>query len=150
MNSLTIETLEICAKETEETLRMADERFLEEPVSYLKTNKAEFLFVASPDFDPYQVDSLVLEVDDLFGTYMALFGLQGKKKDGEAIRSYIEEQLQQHTLGLSIAFSDNEGLWEVNMPLDPIDGFTESMPVGQTLELVHKVLGGLNELKAGR
>ncbi|WP_301107937.1 protoporphyrinogen oxidase [Sporosarcina sp.] len=150
MNPLTIENLEICAKETEETIREADTSFLLEPISYLKSNIAEFLYVASPDLDQYKVDSLVLEVDDIFGTYMALFGLQGRKKESEAIRSFIEEQLQQQLLGFSLSFSDNEGLWEVNMPLDPIQGFDESMTIEQTLQLLHEVLGGLSKMKAGK
>ncbi|GKV67099.1 MULTISPECIES: protoporphyrinogen oxidase [unclassified Sporosarcina] len=150
MNPLTIETLEICAKETEEMLREADEHFLQQPISYLKSNLPEFFYVASPDFEEYKVDSLVLEVDDIFGTYMALFGLQGRKKESEAIRSFIEEQLQQQLLGFSISFSDNEGLWEVNMPLDPIKGFDESMTIQETLQLLHGVLGGLSQMKAGK
>lgn len=151
MNPLTIDALEICLKETEETLRSADSAFLKEPISYLKSHLPEFLYVESPDFDDYKVDSLVIEVDDIFGTYMVLFGLQGKKKEGDAIRSYIESILQQQFIGFSISFSDNEGLWEVNMPLDPIEGFEESMPIEQVLQLLHQALDGLrNQMKAGK
>ncbi|WP_153730854.1 protoporphyrinogen oxidase [Sporosarcina obsidiansis] len=151
MNPLTIETIELCAKETEETLRSTNESFLKEPISYLKSHVPEFLYVASPDFDEFKVDSLVFEVDDIFGTYMVLFGLQGKKKEGEVIRSYIESTLQQQLVGFSISFSDNEGLWEVNLPLDPIEGFKETMTIEQVLQLFHEVLGGLrNEMKAGK
>ncbi|ARD47370.1 hypothetical protein SporoP37_03965 [Sporosarcina sp. P37] len=147
MNPLTINTIEICVKETEEIQRTPDERFLQQPISYLKSEITEFLFIDSPDFDNIQVDSLVLEVDDMFKTYMALFGLQGRKKEGEAIRSYIEEKLQHQLTGFSMSFSDNEGFWEVNMPLDPIEGFNESMPIQDALQLLHDALGGLNEMR---
>ena len=145
MNPLTIE---VCVKETEETIRTADERFSQEPISYLKTNIAEFLFVESPDFDEINVDSLALEVDDIFKTYMALFGLQGKKKEGEAIRTFIEEKLQHNLNGFSISFSDNEGFWELNIPFDSIEGFDETMSIGDALQLLHGVLSNLNEMRA--
>ncbi|PIC64292.1 protoporphyrinogen oxidase [Sporosarcina sp. P13] len=150
MNRLTIETLEVCVKETEETVRTADKQFSQQPISYLQSNIAEFFYVDSPDFDKINVDSLVLEVDDIFKTYMALFGLQGKKKEGDAIRGFIEEKLQHKLTGCSISFSDNEGFWEVNMPLDPIEGFEESMPIQDVLQLLHNILSGLNEMRAGQ
>lgn len=150
MKPLTIEALEICLKETEDTIRIADDHFLQQPISYLQSNIAEFFFVDSPDFDTIHVDSLALEVDDLFKTYMVLFGLQGKKKEGDVIRKFIEEKVQNQLLGLSISFSDNEGFWEVNMPLDPIKGFEETMSIRDVLQLLHGILGELDELRASK
>lgn len=148
MSTVTIKTIEVCVKETEETVRFADERFLQEPISYLKSNIAEFLFVESPDFDEIKVDSLALEVDDIFKTYMALFGLQGKKKEGETIRTFIEEKLQHNLHGFSISFSDNEGFWELNIPLDSLKGFDETMPIQDALQLLFEVLGDLHKMRA--
>ncbi|MDV6378046.1 protoporphyrinogen oxidase [Sporosarcina sp. GW1-11] len=150
MNPLTINALEVCLKETEEVIRTADDHFSQQPISYLQSNIAEFFYVDSPDFDNINVDSLVLEVDDMFKTYMALFGLQGKKKEGNAIREFIENKLQHKLTGCSISFSDNEGFWEVNMPLDPIEGFEESMPIQDVLQLLYGILGDLNEMRAGQ
>lgn len=150
MKPLTIEALEICLKETEDTIRTADDHFLQQPISYLQSNIAEFFFVDSPDFDHIHVDSLALEVDDIFKTYMVLFGLQGKKKEGDVIRQFIEEKVQNQLLGLSISFSDNEGFWEINMPLDSIEGFEETMPIQDVLQLLHGILGDLDELRASK
>lgn len=145
MNPLTIE---VCVKETEETVRIADEQFLQEPISYLRSHMAEFLFVESNDFDQLHVDSLALEVDDIFKTYMALFGLAGKKKEGASIRAFIEEKLQHNLNGFSISFSDNEGFWEINMPFDSMAGFDETMSIKEALHLLHETLGGLNEMRS--
>ena len=141
-------TIEVCLKATEETVRMADDQFLQEPISYLKSNIAEFLFVESEDFDQIKVDSLALEVDDIFTTYMALFGLQGKKKEGPEIKAFIEEKLQHNLNGYSISFSDNEGFWEINMPFDSIKGFDETMSIQDALQLLLEVLSSLNEMRA--
>ncbi|PIC80260.1 protoporphyrinogen oxidase [Sporosarcina sp. P18a] len=148
MSTLTIKTIEVCVKETEEAVRTADERFLHEPISYLKSNIAEFLFVESPEFDEIQVDSLALEVDDIFKTYMALFGLQGKKKEGELIRTFIEEKLQHNLNGFSISFSDNEGFWELNVPFDSLNGFDEAMSIKDALQLLYVVLDDLHKMRA--
>ncbi|ARF16544.1 hypothetical protein [Sporosarcina ureae] len=148
MSTVTINTLEVCVKETEETVRFADEHFLQQPISYLKSNIAEFIFVESPDFDEIQVDSLALEVDDIFKTYMALFGLQGKKKEGDTIRAFIEEKLQHELNGFSISFSDNEGFWELNVPFDSLKGFDETMSIQDALQLLYEVLGDLHEMRA--
>lgn len=150
MNTLTIETAELCAKETEETLRAADDAFLQQPVSYLRDNLPEFLYVASPDFDALRIDSAVLEVDDIFGTYMVLFGLEGKKKEQAIIRPFIEDKLQQQLTAFSLSFSDNEGLWEVNMPLDPLEGFDETMAIADVLALVYEVLNELQQTRAAQ
>ncbi|WP_313235433.1 hypothetical protein [Sporosarcina ureae] len=148
MSTVTINTIEVCVKETEETVRFADEHFLQESISYLKSNKAEFLFVESPDFDEIKVDSLALEVDDIFKTYMALFGLQGKKKEAETIRTFIEEKLQHNLNGFSISFSDNEGFWELNVPFDSLKGFDETMSIQDALQLLYDALVGLHEVRA--
>ncbi|PID20626.1 protoporphyrinogen oxidase [Sporosarcina sp. P3] len=148
MSTVTINTLEVCVKETEETVRFADEHFLQQPISYLKSNIAEFIFVESPDFDEIQVDSLALEVDDIFKTYMALFGLQGKKKEGDTIRAFIEEKLQHELNGFSISFSDNEGFWELNVPFDSLKGFDETMSIQDALQLLYEALGDLHEMRA--
>lgn len=147
MSTFTINTIEVCVKETEETVRFADEGFSQEPISYLKSNIAEFLFVESPDFDEINVDSLALEVDDIFKNYMALFGLQGKKKEGEIIRTFIEEKLQHNLNGFSISFSDNEGFWELNIPFDSLKGFDETMSIKDALQLLYEVLGDLHKLR---
>lgn len=140
-------TIEICLKATEETVRMEDERFLQQPMSYLNTNIAEFLFIESEDFDRIEVDSLALEVDDVFKTYMALFGLQGKKKEGPEIKAFIEDKLQHDLTGYSISFSDNEGFWEVNMPFDSLEGFNETMSIEDALKLLHEVLSELHDMR---
>lgn len=150
MKTLTIEALDICLKDTEDSVRTADEDFSQQPISYLQSNIAEFFYVDSPDFDAIHVDSLVLEVDDIFKTYMALFGLQGKKKEGPAIRSFIEEKLQQQLTGFSISFSDNEGFWEINMPLNPLDGFAETLTIREALQLIHEILFDLNDTRANK
>ncbi|QBK26423.1 protoporphyrinogen oxidase [Ureibacillus thermophilus] len=116
--------LERCDKETEETIAVESPDFLNTPIAYFKTHLNEFLYVESPTFEEIKVDALSIEVDDVFRTYMALFGLRVQKKHSNAIKNYLEEHLHTDSIkNYSALFSADEGLWEINLPLDFIEGF---------------------------
>ncbi|MBO1912972.1 hypothetical protein J4G37_50225, partial [Microvirga sp. 3-52] len=71
--------LERCEKETVALIIVETPRFLEEKIDHLKTHIKEFLYVESKSFDLVGVDAVSLEVDDVFETYTAMFGLKMKK-----------------------------------------------------------------------
>lgn len=67
-------------KESEELISEENSAFLSQPIEYLKKNKDEFLYFESQWFELIGVEALSLEVDDVFGTYNAMFGLKFQKK----------------------------------------------------------------------
>ena len=75
--------IERCVKETENLIREEDQNFLNDSISYLKNHMNEFVYVESNAFEVIRVDAVVLEFDEVFETYTALFGLKLQKKFGE-------------------------------------------------------------------
>lgn len=142
--------MERCDKETEETIQTESPTFLNTPISYFQKHINEFLYIECPAFEKIKVDALCIEMDDVFRTYMALFGLKVKKKYGEEIKKYLEEHLHTDSVkNYSALFSDMEGLWEINLPLDYLEGFHEEMSIEQAIVLfcgfIQNLIGHLQE-----
>lgn len=141
---LTNAVIERCNKLTEETIQQESSEFLNTPIHYFKKHFKEFLYIESPVFDDIKVDALSIELDDVFRTYMALFGLKVKKKYAETIKNYLEEHLHTDSVkNYSILFSADEGLWEINLPMDYIQGFQEEMSIGQAIGLTYDFIRNL-------
>lgn len=110
--------------------------FLSQPLAYLKINKSEFLYIESSWFDLIGVETLSLEVDDVFGTYNALFSLKFQKKMGNVLKAYLNKELQ-GVIGIySLMFNQGDGLWDVNFSLNSVEGFKEEMSLGDALSLL--------------
>ncbi len=124
-------------KETDEPLE-TPENTGSLPVSFVKTQPASYLFAEEPSFEAIGIDGVVLEVDDVFETVTALFGLQVQKKHGEWLKKYIDAQLGTAPGTRSLMFSADDGLWDVNIALDYVDGFSESNTFDETLALMYK------------
>lgn len=136
--------IERCDKETEEVLAKETEAFLNTPIHYFKKQLNEFLYIESPVFDEIKVDAFSIEVDDVFRTYMVLFGFNIQKKYAGTIKKYLEENLHtDSTKNYSALFAGNEGLWEINVPIDFIDGFHEEMTIEEVLSLTYNFINGL-------
>ncbi|MEK4495027.1 branched-chain amino acid aminotransferase [Ureibacillus sp. FSL W8-0352] len=128
--------IERCNKETEEILEKESASFLNTSISYFKNHLNEFLYIQSPVFDEIKVDAISMEVDDVFGTYMALFGLKVQKKHTKTIKNFLEQHLHTNSIkNYSALFAGDEGLWEINLPLNFIEGFQEDMTIEQALIL---------------
>lgn len=117
--TLSFSALERCSKETEELIQAETEEFLQQPLSFLRDNEAEFFYVESADFTTIRIDSFVLEFDDMFKTYTALFGLKLQKKYEQAMRQYLDGIMPKR---YSLSFDSADGLWEVNIYLQQEDG----------------------------
>lgn len=107
-------------------------------VSYVKAHPNDYMFAEEPAFTTIGVDGVVLEMDDVFGTITALFGLQVQKKHGEWLKKYIDAKLGTAAGTRSLMFSADDGLWDVNIALDYVDGFAETKSFDETLELVYE------------
>ncbi|WHX93641.1 branched-chain amino acid aminotransferase [Peribacillus simplex] len=127
-------------KESEELISEENSAFLSQPIEYLKKNKDEFLYFESQWFDLIGVEALSLEVDDVFGTYNAMFGLKFQKKMGEVLKTYLTKELQGGIGSFSLMFNQGDGLWDVNFALDNIKGFREDMSLEEAFNLIYHFL----------
>ena len=132
--------MELANKESDEVIKQGmPASFLEEKISLLKLNLEEYLYVEADLFTIIQVDGLTLEVDSVFRKYDALFGFRAPKKQEQLIRAYFVEQLGEEAT-YSLMFNGQDGLWDVNFPIENVDGFTEDLTVAETLELFYQFM----------
>ncbi|MEY8190351.1 branched-chain amino acid aminotransferase [Peribacillus simplex] len=127
-------------KESEELISEENSAFLAQPIEYLKKNKDEFLYFESQWFELIGVEALSLEVDDVFGTYNAMFGLKFQKKMGEVLKTYLTKELQGGIGSFSLMFNQGDGLWDVNFALDNLKGFREDMSLQEAFNLIYHFL----------
>jgi len=136
--------IERSMKETDELISTEAERFLDKSVNILKENMAEFLYIESKWFDVIGIDAISLEVDDVFGTYEAMLGLKLKKNEETKIREYVKEKGLGETPKYNLMFNQQDGLWDINLTLNDIEGFDENMSIGEVLRFLYKYLFQLN------
>lgn len=132
------DVLERCNKETEELIATETPAFLGKSISYLKEQANEFVYVESSDFELIRIDAVALEFDDVFETYTALFGLKLQKKFGDAIKNYLNTHLTGDNAKYSVMFSGEDGLWDVNVPLDYIEGFNEEQSFEEIYNMIYR------------
>ena len=72
--------VERCEKATVALILGEIPSFLDGKISHLKTHIGEFVYVESKSLDLLGVDAISLELDDVFGTYTAMFGLKLTKE----------------------------------------------------------------------
>lgn len=132
-------------KEFENLLAVETAEFLAQPIEYLKNNKNEFVYLESNSFELIGVDAICLEVDDLFGSYEALLGLKLQKKFDKAIRDFFQTELQGDKAKFALLFNSEDGLWDVNISLNDIEGFQENLSIGEAYQLIYRFLFKLVE-----
>ncbi len=136
--------IERCNKETEEMIAEESGQFLNEKINYLKNHMNEFVFIESDSFERLGVESVCLEVDDVFHTYEMMLGLKLQKKHEGKIRAELEERLKAE-LKYSLLFNQGDGLWELNFALNGIAGFHENLSIMEVCQLVYLLLNELVE-----
>lgn len=141
--------LERCEKATVALVLVEIPKFLDEKVDHLKKHNGEFLYVESPLFDMLGVDAISLELDDVFGTYTAMFGLKLQKKYEAAIKTYLDSHLSGEEGKYSVAFSGQDGLWDMNFALNYVEGFKEDMTLLEAYHLIYTfIFAMLEEIEA--
>lgn len=135
--------IERCLKETEEVIKEEPESFMNEPTSYFSKNADEFLYVESNAFETIGIDGIAFEMDDVFETSTVLFGLKVQKKWGAFLKDYLAANVGSKTY--SAMFSDQDGLWDVNIPLDQLDGFHKDMEIKDAMDLAYRFIFKLLE-----
>ena len=130
--------IERCLKETEEVIKEEDASFIDKPITYFSAQIEEFVYLDSPAFDTIRVDGMAFEIDDVFHTFTVLFGLKIQKKWGSFLKDYLKEHVGLQTS--SAMFSDQDGLWDINVPLDALDGFRSDMPLAEAVDLAYRFI----------
>lgn len=137
--------IERCDKELENLIAIETDVFLNQPLEYLQKNKNEFVYLESKWFDLIGVEGICLEVDDLFGNYEALLGLKLQKKFDKAIRDYLQTELIADEAKFALIFNSEDGLWDLNIPINDIKGFREELSIGEAYQLIYTFLFKLAE-----
>ncbi|HLU23324.1 MAG TPA: branched-chain amino acid aminotransferase [Bacillaceae bacterium] len=137
--------IERCDKETEETLSEESFTFLQQPINYLKKHKNEFLYLESNWLEVIGVDAITFEVNDVFGTFDVMVGLKLQKKFEAALKEYLRSELQGDEVRFELMFNQNDGVWDLNFPLDYVDGFQEDMSLEEAYRFIYRFLFTLVE-----
>ncbi|MGD6804205.1 branched-chain amino acid aminotransferase [Rossellomorea aquimaris] len=127
-------------KETEELIQTEETpQFLETPVNFVKRNLNEFLFIDSKWFEIIRIDGLTLEVDDVFGHYSVLTGLKVQKKMANDLKAALSEKLHGEDK-VQLMWNDKDGLFDLNLSIDKLEGFNENESLGKNLQLIYHFL----------
>lgn len=127
-------------KENEEFLGEENSSFLDQPITYFKTHKNEFMYMEDSSFELVSVDAVSFEVDDVFGTYNVMHGLKLQKKYGEAIKTFFASEMKAENSRVDLMFDANEGLWNVNFALNNVEGFNEDMNIRAAYDSIYRLL----------
>ncbi|MGM0750917.1 MAG: branched-chain amino acid aminotransferase [Bacillota bacterium] len=131
--------IERCEKETEELITQESFHFLNQPITYLKKHKNEFIFLELEWFDMIGVDAVSIEVDDVFGTYDAMLGLKLQKKYRSEIEQYLDKTLKGES-SYDLLFNGEDGLWDLNITLNDIPDFHDELTMFAAYELIYDFL----------
>ncbi|MGJ7919773.1 branched-chain amino acid aminotransferase [Neobacillus sp. LXY-4] len=137
--------IERCDKESEEVLAVENAAFLDQPIDYFNKHKNEFMFLESSLFEGINVDAVSFEVDDVFGTYDVLLGLKLQKKFQSNINEFLQHNLHGEEVKFSLMFNQDDGLWDLNLPFNYVEGFTEQMSIGEAYTVIFNFLKALVE-----
>lgn len=136
--------LELVNKETDETVESdLPYSFLDSQMNYFEKNIENYLYIESSAFEIISAESFMIEVDSVFSTYELILGLQLPKKKEKDIRNYINANLQEESASFQLLFNDKDGLWELNLPLDKINGFDKNMTLAESIKLAYLFLFNL-------
>jgi len=137
--------IERCDKETEETLSKESFTFLEQPIDYLQKHKNEFLYFESEWLELIGVDAIAFEVNDVFGTYDVMVGLKLQKKFEASLKENLRKGLNGDEAKFELMFNQGDGLWDLNFPLNYVNGFKEEMSLEEAYRLIYRFLFKLVE-----
>ncbi|AOZ90431.1 branched-chain amino acid aminotransferase [Bacillus xiamenensis] len=122
-------------KESEEMIQTEAVSFLNTPLTYVKKQPNEFIYIESKWFDVVKVDGLAIEWDEVFQTYTALFGLKRPKKDTGLLKEMLSE-----LNGAQLQFNGQDGLFDINIPLLELENIQEDTPIIDAISAVYRYL----------
>ncbi|WP_235848431.1 branched-chain amino acid aminotransferase [Litchfieldia alkalitelluris] len=135
--------IELCDKESENVVSTEGGEFLEQSLQYLKVNKNLFVYLESNWFDVIGVDSVSLELDDVFGHFDFMLGFKVQKKHEQLIKTFLNQEINESTYDLM--FSQEDGLWSLNIELNGMEEFNENMSIAEAYNLLYRTIFRLKE-----
>ncbi|MFS0777280.1 branched-chain amino acid aminotransferase [Neobacillus sp. 3P2-tot-E-2] len=132
--------IERCSKETETMIANESSNFLNQPITYLKEHKNEFIYVESKLFEEIGIEGVSVEVDDVFGTYDVMLGLKLQKKFEKLLKEQLNHSLHGDEAKFDLVFSHDDGLWDLNFALNYVNGYTENISIHEAFQLIHQFL----------
>lgn len=127
-------------KETDELISKESPAFIESPISYFKENIQEYTFLETKVFDLISVDAIAVEYDEVFEVYTAMFGLFVQKKYVAEIRAFLDEHYNSEHMQYSMMFAANEGVWEINLPINYLKGFNDSSSISEMYQFLYSLI----------
>lgn len=140
--------LAIYTKETDEAVKLGDETFLAEPLTILKTQIENYLYVSKPHYADWKVEGYVLELDDIFRFYNLLVGLYIPKSKLAAVDEVLQSMWTNPDFKYALTYEANEGLAELNVPLNYVENFNERATIGETILFAENILKRISERTA--
>jgi hypothetical protein len=137
--------IERCSKETETMIANESSSFLNQPLTYLKEHKSEFIYVESTMFEEIGIEGVSVEVDDVFGTYDVMLGLKLQKKFEKLLKEQLNHSLHGDEAKFDLVFSHDDGLWDLNFALNYVEGYKEDLTINDAFQLIHQFLFNLVE-----
>jgi hypothetical protein len=137
--------IERCSKETETMIANEPSSFLNQPITYLKEHKNEFIYVESILFEQIGVEGVSIEADDVFGTYDVMLGLKLQKKFEKMLKEQLNNSLHGGEAKFDLMFSHDDGLWDLNFALNYVDGYQENISLNDAFQIIHQFLTHLVE-----
>lgn len=137
--------VERCEKSTVALILGEIPSFLDGKITHLKEHIEEFVYVESKFFELLGIDAISLELDDVFRTYTAMFGLTMRKKFESGIKSYLDSHLTDGEGKYSVAFSERDGLWDMNFSLNYAEGFKDDMTMLEAYNLIYNFIFNMVE-----
>lgn len=129
-----------CLKETDEVIEQQVFNVLQHPLTYLQTHQESFIYVESATFDEVNVDCMTIELDDVFQTYTALFGLRVSKDEEAFLKYFIETETNPTLAKHAILYAQADKMFDMNLTLEALDGFEANWTIEQAIEAVVQLM----------
>ncbi|SDN04992.1 hypothetical protein SAMN05518871_103149 [Psychrobacillus sp. OK028] len=127
-------------KETDELIAKETKEFLQNPLTFYKEHLQEYTFLETKVLDDVSVDAIAVEYDEVFEVYTAMFGLFIQKKYTNELRAFLDEHYNPEKVQYSMMFAGNEGLWEINLPINYLKGYDDSFTIEDVYQFLYTLI----------
>ena len=131
---------EVYSKETDELLHSFTQQDLEQPMTYFNDHLDHYLYVSKAEYQDYRIEGFVLETDDIFRFYNALIGIYIPKSKMETVKTELASIWNNPDFQYAFTYDANEGVAELNLPLNYLQGFDANSSIETTIEFVESIL----------
>ncbi len=131
---------EVYSKETDELLHSFTQQDLSKAMSYFNDHLDHYLYVSKPEYQDFRIEGFVLETDDIFRFYNVLIGIYIPKSKMEVVKNEIDSIWNNPDFRYAFTYDANEGVAELNLPLNYLQGFDPTSSIETTIAFVESIL----------